>query len=159
MSTIKENVEKLLEELKPLRDDDKKLEWAYWIRYDGISNKSQITWDEYSRVTPSATIRRARRQCQEEREDLRGSTWVQEGRRAKESTKGEFINEEIPLMNVPNLEAETVEVPVVYKSKEEIKKDYKSEIDRIREESIYKPKTVKKWGNETFIKNGDVSDI
>jgi hypothetical protein len=96
--TIKQRVEKLLEQNKSLRDSDKKLIWSYWIVYDKAMPEDNTKLELalfMDRCTTPESITRARREVMEKREDLRGSEWVQEQRARKEMTKGGFINKEL----------------------------------------------------------------
>lgn len=65
MQGNKERVEKLLDEIPELRDNDAKLVWTYWEIYETSGNLQSISREQYvNLLTDADTIKRLRRVIQ-----------------------------------------------------------------------------------------------
>lgn len=86
----------LLQTYPDLRESDRKLIWHYWWRWDSIGFRAsdgvdRITFSEFLKATNPETIRRAAAKIRELFPELRGSNYVQRGRKAKEESYSKKI--------------------------------------------------------------------
>lgn len=89
-------VKSLLEESLALRDSDRRLIWAVWIKtghveYNSTGKTAIITTEDFMRAPSTESIRRARQLIQAKYPELRGSESVTAKRKEKEETKGTFV--------------------------------------------------------------------
>jgi hypothetical protein len=94
---IYETVLRILKEIPPTRESDKKLIWRVWtelglVTHDYHSQCNYITEDGFLEASNTGSITRARRKAQELNSDLQPTDpKVRKARGLKEATKGTFI--------------------------------------------------------------------
>jgi hypothetical protein len=81
MTSVEENVKKLLLESCVYRDSDKRLLLAYWEKYDHINTVNFYQWF-LNEATDPETLRRSRQKLQQENPSLRGKAWDARHRQA-----------------------------------------------------------------------------
>jgi len=86
MKVVKERVEKLLEEIPGLRNNDELLVWTYWEVYETSGNLQSINREQYINFLMNAdTIKRCRRIIQnDENRYLPNSEEVRKHRKIKQ---------------------------------------------------------------------------
>lgn len=83
----------LLKEFPAMRSSDKKLIWNVW-GYLGYVHNGHIGRQSFMNAPTPETITRCRRKIQEHKPELRATVQVQNKRKEKEETKGNFIYQE-----------------------------------------------------------------
>jgi hypothetical protein len=94
-----ELVKTMLIERPELRDSDKKLIWAVFMKV-GAANETSMTYYDFTdpKCPSTESIRRCRQKIQENHPDLKGSIKVQQLREGIEAQRGTHIyREELPI--------------------------------------------------------------